>query len=142
MQHTGQCSRDEDDESTMARSRGVLSAAVGDGDDKYLQYRCLVCHETMAFRNVPDKRLVEHLHHHCPAVTPAVRSRLPRPNRPPSEAAAHKRTRRRQHLGVHDSANVRVGKEERNLIQLMTMRGYGNLLLMICLSPIARLVYC
>jgi len=83
MQHTGQCSRDEDDESTMARSRGVLSAVVGDGDDKYLQYRCLVCHETMAFRNVPDKRLVEHLHHHCPAVTPAVRSRLPRPNRPP-----------------------------------------------------------
>ena len=71
----------------MAASSGVLYAAapfeevVGEK-----QYRCLACHQSLSFHNVPDQRLTEHLHDYCPAVTPAVRSRLPRRNRPPWHA--------------------------------------------------------
>lgn len=46
------------------------------------KYRCLVCHQTLVFRTAPDHRMVEHLHG-CDAMTPGLRSRLPRPNRPP-----------------------------------------------------------
>ncbi|CAO2204844.1 unnamed protein product [Urochloa humidicola] len=46
-------------------------------------YRCLVCHQTIPFHTAPDHRMVEHLHGGCPAMTPGVRRRLPRLNRPP-----------------------------------------------------------
>ncbi|RCV24453.1 hypothetical protein SETIT_5G085600v2 [Setaria italica] len=46
-------------------------------------FRCLVCHQPLTFLSAPDNRMVEHLHDHCPAITPAIRRRLPRRNRPP-----------------------------------------------------------
>lgn len=90
--------------STMATSTSVLYAAAPFGEvvgEK--QYRCLVCHQLLHFHVVPHQRLTEHLHDHCPAVTPALRGRLPRANRPPwhnapssvAAAAAAKRGRRK-----------------------------------------------
>ena len=68
----------------MAASSGVLYAAAPFGEVVgQKQYRCLACHQSLSFHNVPDQRLTEHLHDYCPAVTPAVRSCLPRRNRPP-----------------------------------------------------------
>nr|TKV90290.1 hypothetical protein SEVIR_9G018850v2 [Setaria viridis] len=81
----------------MARSRGVLYTAAAFGEvvsEIGKQYRCLVCHQPLSFCNVPDQRLTEHLHDHCPAVTPALRSRLPRANRPPWHAASEAKRRR------------------------------------------------
>ncbi|CAL4945363.1 unnamed protein product [Urochloa decumbens] len=80
---------------SMARSRSVLCHAAPFGEvvgEK--EYRCLVCHKSLTFPYVPDQHLTEHLHYHCPAMTPAVRSRLPRANRPPGHAAAEAKRRR------------------------------------------------
>ncbi|KAL6905988.1 hypothetical protein ACP4OV_003589 [Aristida adscensionis] len=52
------------------------------------RYRCLVCHQTLYLMTAPDFRLIEHLHGDCPAVTPHVRRRLPRRNRPPWQQPA------------------------------------------------------
>ncbi|KAL6642042.1 hypothetical protein ACP70R_020223 [Stipagrostis hirtigluma subsp. patula] len=51
-------------------------------------FRCLVCHQQLTLPTAPDHRFVEHLHDDCPAVTPAVRRRLPRRNRPPRRQPA------------------------------------------------------
>ncbi|CAL4957887.1 unnamed protein product [Urochloa decumbens] len=72
---------------SMATSKRQLYTTwrFGEHIDDY-NYRCLVCHQTIPFNTAPDHRMVEHLHADCPAMTPGVRRRLPRPNRPPRPA--------------------------------------------------------
>ncbi|KAL6630664.1 hypothetical protein ACP70R_028515 [Stipagrostis hirtigluma subsp. patula] len=78
----------------MYRGQEVAASIAASKNDLYTtaafgevigggKFRCLVCHQQLTLPTAPDYRFVEHLHDDCPAVTPAVRSRLPRRNRRP-----------------------------------------------------------
>ncbi|KAJ1258654.1 hypothetical protein BS78_10G092000 [Paspalum vaginatum] len=77
--------RGDEVRASKERSKGRLhwtTAAFGEliGGDRF---RCLVCHKPLTLRNEPNNRMVSHLHDECPNITPGIRSRLPRRNRPP-----------------------------------------------------------
>ncbi|CAO2160878.1 unnamed protein product [Urochloa humidicola] len=76
--------RSDEVAASMAMSKKQLHSTWPFGEHIFdYNYRCLVCHKPIDFHSAPDNRMVEHLHDDCPAMTPGVRHRLPRRNRPP-----------------------------------------------------------
>ncbi|CAO2193447.1 unnamed protein product [Urochloa humidicola] len=78
--------RSDEVAASMVMSKKKLHSTWPFGEHIFdYNYRCLVCHKPIDFHSAPDNRMVEHLHDDCTAMTPAVRHRLPRRNRPPRQ---------------------------------------------------------